>query len=162
MKTQYIALSFLLILGSLFTTNAQHNAVKKENVKVWGECGMCKKKIETAAKDAGAATANWNENTKMLSISYNSRTNTTKIQEAIAAAGYDTKDIAATGDAYNKLPECCHYDRKETQKTATAGCCADENACNKNMSCCKDGKCDKTTGTCKDISACKEKGCCKS
>ena len=117
MKTQYIVLSFLFVITSLFTVNAQKgliSPVKKESIKVWGECGMCKKKIENASKAAGAITASWNEESKILSFSYNTtKTNAARIQESVAAAGYDTKDVTATGEAYNKLPGCCHYERKE-------------------------------------------------
>jgi len=167
MKTQHIVLSFLFVLAAFFTVSAQkviNNSIKKENIKVWGECGMCKKKIEKASKDAGAIAADWSPESKVLSVSYNSnKTSTEKIQQAIAATGYDTKDISATTEAYNNLPGCCHYERKEaTKQVATTNCCNNVKNCNKDMSCCKDGKCDKTNGTCKDMTACKEKGCCKS
>src|SRR5664279_2809118 len=105
MKTQHIILSFLFILSTSFTINAQkgfNNAVKNESLKVWGECGMCKKKIEQAAKNAGAETAAWDEETKTLLLSFNTyTTNSTKIQQAIATTGYDTKDFSATSEAYN-------------------------------------------------------------
>jgi periplasmic mercuric ion binding protein len=166
MKTQSIVLSFLFIFASLFTVNAQKypvSFVKKENIKVWGECGMCKNKIEKASKQAGAVTADWNEDSKLLSVSYNpNKTNPAKIQQAIAAAGYDTKDITASSDAYNKLPGCCKYERAATTQVAATSCCGDEKVCSKDAACCKDGHCDKTNGTCKDMTACKEKGCCKS
>jgi periplasmic mercuric ion binding protein len=167
MKTQHIVLSLLFVFAAFFTVNAQKGFIsseKKENIKVWGECGMCKKKIEKASKDAGAVAADWNEESKILSVSYNSnKTSAAKIEEAIAAAGYDTKDIAATNEAYNNLPGCCHYERKQvTKQVAVATCCDNGKVCLKDMSCCKDGKCDKTNGNCKDMTVCKEKGCCKS
>ncbi len=62
---------------------------------------------------AGAAYANWNVKTKMLEMSYNpSISNPVKIETAIANAGYDTQDVKASNNAYNKLDECCQYDRK--------------------------------------------------
>ena len=51
MKT-FISIFTLFIFFS-FSANAQ----KKEEIKVWGNCGMCKKVIETAATNAGAAAA---------------------------------------------------------------------------------------------------------
>jgi periplasmic mercuric ion binding protein len=165
MKTRYIVLSILFVFAALFTVKAQKypvTAVKKENIKVWGECGMCKKKIESASVQAGAITADWNEDSKVLSVSYDfNKTNPAKIQQAIAAAGYDTRDITATNDAYNKLPGCCKYERAATTSQA-ATCCGNEKACSKDAACCKDGKCDKTNGSCTDMTVCKEKGCCKS
>lgn len=167
MKTQSIVLSFLFVFVALCTVKAQKYPVttlKKENIKVWGECGMCKKKIETASKQAGAVTADWNEDSKVLSVSYNTnKTSATKIQQAVAGVGYDTKDIKATDGAYNKLPGCCKYERAANATTAAAtSCCGSEKACSKDAACCKDGKCDKTNSACADMTACKEKGCCKS
>jgi periplasmic mercuric ion binding protein len=105
------------ILFSLFISNtsfAQKGAIKKETVKVWGNCGMCKAKIEKAAKSAGATKASWNEESKMLQVTYStSKSSNAKIQEAIAKTGYDTQDYTADNTAYTKLHGCCQYDRKE-------------------------------------------------
>jgi copper chaperone CopZ len=90
---------------------------KSETFKVWGNCGMCKSTIEKAAKEAGATTAVWNKATKMLKVAYaETVTSNAKIQEKIAAAGYDTKDLTAPDAAYNELPECCQYERKAAKK----------------------------------------------
>ena len=93
---------------------------KTETLKVSGECGSCKKKIESAAKKAGATYALWDVDSKELTIKYNSTSsNTAKIEKAIAAVGYDTPDFKATDDAYHKLDKCCQYDRAtaDVQKT---------------------------------------------
>jgi len=94
---------------------------KSETLKVSGECGSCKKKIETAAKKAGATYAVWNVDSKELAIKYNSTsTNSAKIQKAVADAGYDTPDYKATDEAYNKLDGCCQYERTtDKEKTDT-------------------------------------------
>jgi periplasmic mercuric ion binding protein len=166
MKTQYIVLSFLFVFAALFTVKAQKfpvTAVKKENIKVWGECRMCKKKIENASLTAGAIKAEWNDESKILSVSYNIyKTSSAKIQQAVAAAGYDTKDFLATGAAYNNLPACCHYQRKELAKRTSLNCCKDEMGCAKYSVCCKDAACDKSNSNCSDMTTCKEKGRCKS
>ena len=80
MKTLSIVLAACLFFlsGNL---NAQ-NTNKSETIKVWGNCGMCKKTIEQAAKDAGATSAAWDKNTKMLAVKYNAdQTSAMKIQE---------------------------------------------------------------------------------
>jgi len=113
MKTLSIVLAACLFFlsGNL---NAQ-NTNKSETIKVWGNCGMCKKTIEQAAKDAGATSAAWDKNTKMLAVKYNAdQTSAMKIQEKIAAAGYDTRDLIANDEAYKNLEECCQYKRKES------------------------------------------------
>ena len=104
----------------LFATSiafAQTKPVQSEKIKVWGNCGMCKSHIEKAAKAAGATTAFWNKDTKILAVSYQpGQTTDMKIQEKIAAAGYDTRDLTADNKAYEALDECCKYDRKGSGK----------------------------------------------
>ncbi|MEP6676447.1 MAG: cation transporter [Ferruginibacter sp.] len=105
-----------VLLFGLFTTSnlsAQTATIKKETIKVWGNCGSCKKKIEKAAKAAGATAANWNEDTQELKISYNSNNSSSeKIQQSIANVGYDTQDFKGDDQAYKKLDACCKYPRK--------------------------------------------------
>lgn len=109
---------FAAILFSAFISNsAAAQTQKTETIKVWGNCGMCKKKIERAAKGAGATTASWSEKTKQLQVSYTTeKTSNMKIQEAVAKVGYDTQDLTATDKAYHKLDACCQYDRKTADK----------------------------------------------
>lgn len=115
MKTiQYLAGLFSLLFISSF---AQAQTDKSENIKVWGNCGMCKSHIEKAAKNAGATYALWNKETKILSVKYEtSKTSSKQIQEKVAAAGYDTKDLTGDQKAYDELDECCKYDRKASEK----------------------------------------------
>lgn len=106
----------------------------KESFKVSGECGMCKKKIEKSAKDAGASYALWDQKTKTLTVKYNSTSsNAAKIQKKIAETGYDTPEFKATEESYQKLDACCQYDRTSASPATEE----------KKMDCCKDGKCSK-------------------
>lgn len=142
MKTLRISSLLTLFMAFASLSFAQ---TKTESIPVSGNCGMCKKTIESAAKKAGATTADWNKDTKVLTIKYNSATtNAAKVQQSVAAAGYDTRDVKATDAAYNKLHACCQYDR-----TANAGA---KHVCSE--------KCDMKDGKCTDMAACKEKGCC--
>lgn len=128
MKTLRIFPLISFLFAVLALPKASFAQAKTETLKVSGQCGMCKKKIEKAAKDAGATYAVWNINTKILTIKYSSAsTNTAKIQQKIAGVGYDTPDYKTTDEAYNKLDECCQYERSTNTKA----------------SCCKDGKCTK-------------------
>ena len=104
---------------------------------------------------AGASYAVWNTDTKMLTVKYAGAANKIKIEEAIAGAGYDTPDVKATEDAYNKLDECCQYERA----TVAAKSCCDSEACTKSA-CMKDGKCTKEAACCKEA-GCDQKECCK-
>ena len=105
-----LCLSFLTV--SIFTY-----AQAPTTIKVSGNCGSCKKHIEKAAKDAGATNASWDKVTKLLTVSFDAtKTNTDKIETAIAGAGYDTEHKEATQEAYKKLDECCQYDRKKKKQ----------------------------------------------
>jgi len=146
MKTYKILSIALIALSISFTSFGQKE--KTETIKVSGNCGMCKKKIETAAKNAGATYASWNVDTKELTVKYSSKsTDNAKIQQAVAKSGYDTEKVKSTDEAYNNLHACCKYERADVKKS----CCDDEN-------CSKDG------GEGKDC--CKKEGtekadCCK-
>jgi periplasmic mercuric ion binding protein len=140
---------FLLSTAFILFAQSGYAQVKSETLKVAGECGMCKKKIETAAKSAGATYAVWNEDSKELKVKYNSKSsNAAKIQESIAAVGYDTESYKATEEAYNNLHSCCKYDRTSM---ASASCCVD-GKCTKEecKTCCKDGVCTKDMACCKN------------
>jgi mercuric ion binding protein len=146
MKTVKI---FLLSFLVIFFSKVLVAQTKTENFKVSGECGTCKKKIEAAAKKAGATYALWNIDTKQLTIKYNgSSSNTAKIEQAVANAGYDTPEYKATDDAYNQLDDCCKYDRgTAASNDSKKECCTDSK-------CMKDGKCVKA----KDANG--QKDCC--
>ena len=165
MKTLNI---YAALLFSIFAINFSfaQTSVKKETIKVWGNCGMCKNKIEKSAKSAGATFANWNEETKDLNVSYNpSISNSEKIQRAIAVSGYDTQDFKADDKAYDKLMACCKYERNTaftslTGQTKVKMDCKDMDCCKDKACCDKNGKC--TESSCKNMAECKTKGCCKS
>jgi hypothetical protein len=128
----FISLSFICLCN---TAGAQ---TKTETIKVSGECGTCKKKIETAARNGGASYASWNINTKVLTVKYNAKSaSTAKIEKSIATVGYDTPDYPASEEAYNQLDDCCKYERKATAAKA----CGDD--CMKAGNCAQDGKCSK-------------------
>lgn len=113
MKTLSFVAAILFSLFTINTSTAQSS--KTETIKVWGNCGMCKTTIEKAAKSAGAKKADWDADSKELKVTYAvKKSSSSKIQEAIANAGYDTQDFTAIKAAYDNLHGCCKYDRKET------------------------------------------------
>jgi copper chaperone CopZ len=151
--------SIVALFMTLATMSFAQKA-KTETIPVSGNCGMCKSKIEKAAKTAGVEDAKWDVDAKALTVKYNSSTtNAAKIQQAVAAAGYDTRDVKATTEAYDKLHGCCQYDRAAAaHDDAKKECCSkaghDGKDCCKNTDskmsarktgsdgdCCKDGKC---------------------
>lgn len=131
MKTFKIFSIIALCIAFSTTSFAQS---KTDTIPVSGNCGMCKNNIEKAAKKAGAASADWNTESKILTVKYNSSsTNAAKIQQSIASVGYDTRDFKAADEAYDKLHSCCKYERvkKDEQPSASvqkgkADCCSKE------------------------------------
>lgn len=81
--------------------------------KVSGNCTMCKSRIEEAAKAVkGVISANWNVNTKMIDLGFDSETTSkNEISKAIARIGHDTELDKAPDDVYNNLPGCCLFER---------------------------------------------------
>ncbi len=106
--------SSALVLASLFLVNeVSAQSAKTDTIKVYGNCGMCKKRIETAAKADGVSKAVWDEDSKLLLVTYNpAKITSDAIQKKVAAVGHDTDKEKASESVYNKLPGCCHYDRK--------------------------------------------------
>ncbi len=87
---------------------------KTETIKVWGECETCQAKIEKAAKVDGVTKANWDKNTKILTLVYDpSKISNDDIQKKVAAVGYDTEKYKADDKVYAKLNACCKYERKK-------------------------------------------------
>lgn len=101
------------MIATIFSVNAQNTT----RLKVSGNCGMCKSSIEKAAKSAGATTASWDMDAKLLTLIFDHKTNLDKIETAIAAVGYDTEHKTATKETYDALHECCKYDREVKQDT---------------------------------------------
>ncbi len=89
-------------------------SAKTAEFKVWGNCGMCKKTIETSLKDKpGVLKADWNVKTKQMSVQFDTlRISLKDIQQTIAMAGYDNDAFKGDSAAYAGLHECCQYTRK--------------------------------------------------
>ncbi|WP_316788041.1 heavy-metal-associated domain-containing protein [Pedobacter frigoris] len=113
------SLKFLAIALLAFVGGAASAQSKTDSLKVLGNCGMCKKHIETALKVKGVSTANWNVKTKVLKVSYDpSKVTLDQVQQKVADAGYDTPKYKATKESYLKLDDCCQYDRTGKEQTS--------------------------------------------
>lgn len=79
---------------------------------VKGNCGMCKTRIEKAAKEAGASEANWIAEEQKLHLNFDaSKTDADKILKKVAEVGHDNEKYKADDSVFSKLPGCCIYDR---------------------------------------------------
>ena len=92
------------------TQTIKTNIKNADSMKISGNCGMCKKRIETAAISVpGVKSASWDGDTKMLQVVYEKESKSDEIQKAIAKAGHDTPKYKATREVYDALPGCCRY-----------------------------------------------------
>lgn len=102
----------IIVLLSFTACNAQIKNAKTESVKIYGNCEMCKSTIEKAGIVKKIAQLDWNKDTKMATITFDStKTNQNEILKRIALAGYDSDQFIAPDEAYSKLPNCCQYER---------------------------------------------------
>lgn len=113
MKSLRNMLMAMTVLLSVTFASAQIKNAKTETVKIYGNCGMCKKTIEKAAFVKNVATAIWDVDSKMATVTFDStKTNANDVLKRVANAGYDSEEYAASNAAYNQLPHCCQYERK--------------------------------------------------
>lgn len=122
MKTIKFILTSLFVLFLAFNATAQTHdhskmstdqpATKSETFKVWGQCDMCKARIEKTVKVEGVSTALWDEKSQLLTVTIDpAKTSKDVLSKKLAIAGHDTEKFKATEEAYAKLPGCCHYER---------------------------------------------------
>jgi periplasmic mercuric ion binding protein len=120
MKSFKVFLAVLIMTGfgvnlsAQVQENIQTTPKKTETFKVWGNCSMCKDRIEKAVKSEGASEATWDSKTKMLTVTFDAKkTSVDALSRKIASVGHDTEKYKAPDDVYAKLPGCCHYERSK-------------------------------------------------
>lgn len=100
----------MLFSNTALTQNISN--AKTQTVKIYGNCGMCEKTIEKAATQKGTTKAEWDKDTKMAKIVFDStKTTLDDVLKRVAAAGYDSDKFRAPDDVYANLNGCCQYDR---------------------------------------------------
>jgi len=108
-------LAAVLSINSFAQVNDNTKIVKlkSDTIKVWGNCEMCKARIEKAAKLDGVSKAEWDTQSKILLVTFDpAKTNMDEISKKIAAAGHDNSRAKADNKTYNSLPGCCKYERE--------------------------------------------------
>lgn len=111
----YSILLLLIIMSSLFSACSMDDGkYANAKFKVWGNCEMCKERIEEAVKEqSGVKEAEWDVDSKIIEIKYDSAAvNINTLHKIIAAVGHDTELIAGDSTAYDSLHSCCQYKRK--------------------------------------------------
>jgi len=109
-KTINISILLIIIFLPIQGISASED-VKTAEFKVEGVCDMCKERIENGALIKGVKKAEWDKETKMITVLYNPKKVTLiEIHKAIAEVGHSTEKVQAKESVYNKLPNCCQYD----------------------------------------------------
>lgn len=114
MKTvKFLSISIIaLIISVSVSAQNQQMSTKTESFKVAGKCGMCKTRIEKAAKIEGVTKAEWDSDKQLLTVTYMpDMVKIDDLQKKIAAVGHDTEKFKADDKIYDKLPSCCKYER---------------------------------------------------
>jgi copper chaperone CopZ len=111
--TAIIAVSLTIFSIAQSKDHSKMNITKTETFKVWGNCSLCKARIEKAAKVDGVSSVDWNKDSKILTLVYNpSKVKSDDVQKKIASVGHDTEKFRADDNVYAKLPGCCQYERR--------------------------------------------------
>lgn len=111
MKKISLILGLILGLG-INASIAQIKNAKTVSVAVNGNCGMCKKTIETSGSEKNISKVSWDAKQKQAEITFDStKTSESAVLKKIAQSGYDNAQFRAPDDIYEKLHECCLYDR---------------------------------------------------
>ena len=109
MKARSITILTVILAFVALSASAQTKNVKT-NIKVYGNCAMCKKRIETALDTKGVKQAIWDSKTKELQVVYvSSKISEQEIHQLVAAVGHDTDKVKANDEVYAELPFCCLY-----------------------------------------------------
>lgn len=115
--------SGLLFLSIVFSQSFSAQT-KTFKTRVEGNCGMCKERIESAAKEnQNVKSANWSIDKKTLTVSYDTtKTDEKTVLKRIAEVGHDNRAYRASDKTYNDLHSCCLYDRPDNSKKMAHNC----------------------------------------
>jgi copper chaperone CopZ len=114
MNTKISLVIAFMVIG---ITSVIAQDIKTESFMVYGNCGMCKSRIEKAAKSIdGVNKAEWDEETKMIEVTYKpEEVKILDVKKAIVKVGHDTDILLAKDEVYEALPGCCQYERRKKE-----------------------------------------------
>lgn len=115
MKQLIIAVCLLITSGI---------AAQSTTIKVYGNCGMCKDRIEQAALSViGVSSATWSSETEQLTVQHASLFVESELHQKMTSIGHDTGQERADDSVYANLHSCCKYERpsndNQTSSTTT-------------------------------------------
>lgn len=108
MKTNIFKSIITLFILSSFAFSG--DTVKEAEFKVFGNCSMCKTRIEKSLKISEVKLAKWDKKSKMLKVAFLSdKITLDSLQQRIALVGHDTEKFKTADSTYSNLPGCCLY-----------------------------------------------------
>jgi copper chaperone CopZ len=113
-KAIIILLFFALLQLTGTAQTSKSVPAETAEFKVYGNCGMCKTRIEKALITDGVKSAKWDTETKLVKVIYDGKKiKEEKLHQLAAEVGHDTDLVKANDKTYNKLHSCCKYERNE-------------------------------------------------
>ena len=108
-----ILVIIMLFVGFGSQAQEKKNKNAKYTFEVSGNCEHCQMRIQkTAYKVKGVKMANWDIGTHQMEVIINEKMCSVEdVKKAIAAVGHNVEGYVAQEEVYNKLPECCKYER---------------------------------------------------
>lgn len=111
---KFLPIFLFLLFGASLSAQSGKDYVT-DSFMVYGNCGMCEKRIEDALFTGGVKLADWDQDTHMLTVTYKpSKISLQAIHEKVAAVGHDTDLVKAKDEVYAKLHFCCQYERPKS------------------------------------------------
>ncbi|MDA1336715.1 MAG: hypothetical protein O2818_07505 [Bacteroidetes bacterium] len=102
-----------IILGSaclFFALIAEAQNKVQIEFGVSGVCGMCEERIEQALDVPGVIMADWNVESKRLTVAYKTKKiSEDQIHQLVADVGHDTDKVKAKDEVYANIHGCCKY-----------------------------------------------------
>lgn len=109
------SIPYLLMAGIMvyqFLKQKTGVSLVTKTFRVSGNCILCKNRIEDALEVRGVNKAVWEEQTGMVSVTFNPKViSLDALKALVAKAGHDTDTLKASDEAYAQLPASCQYER---------------------------------------------------
>jgi len=108
-KTKMMRFLVFISIFIFCSACSEKKANKEVEFKVRGNCSMCQNRIEEATNSIkGIKKAEWNVDTEILKVSFDSNsTSEIEIHRAVAAKGHGTDKVEMNQTEHANLPDCC-------------------------------------------------------
>lgn len=108
LKNSIKTIAFACLIFASSNLQAQKNI--ETSFEVSGVCGMCEDRIEKAVDVKGVKMADYDVDSHILSIAYNSdKITEEEIHALLNEVGHDTEKSKATDEQYETVHSCCKY-----------------------------------------------------